>query len=192
MKLVLASQNKSKALEFNRILAPLNINVLPVGEVLDSFDVVENGTTFQENARIKARALRELCSNMAVIADDSGLCVDYLGGAPGVYSARYSGKGDTANNELVLKNLENVPMLDRTARFVAAICLIFEDGRLLEVEATCEGKIALEPRGENGFGYDSIFLVGDKTMAELSDTDKDIISHRGKALRLLYQKLVEH
>lgn len=191
MKFILASSNEHKVLEFDRILKPLGLEILPMNSVAKNIEIDESGSTFAENAKIKAEALRRVCKDFPVIADDSGICVDYLNGEPGIYSARYSGKGDIENNILLLKKLSGVPQKDRTARFVAAICVIFKDGRLLEIEESCEGKIAETPKGSLGFGYDPIFLVGEKTMAELSGAEKDAISHRGKALRRLASEILK-
>ena len=137
--------------------------------------------------------VRELkrATGLPALADDSGLSVDALGGAPGVYSARYAGEhgNDQKNNALLLKNLQAVPAQQRTARFVSSVCCVFPDGRQLTVRGACEGTIAFEPRGGGGFGYDPLFLVGGKTFGELTAQEKDRVSHRGNALRKLAQEL---
>ena len=196
MDFLIATHNMKKREEMSRILKPIGVNVLLAEEVgIELTDAEETGTTFEENAFIKAESgCRE--SNMPCIADDSGLSIDALDGAPGVYSARYSGGhgNDDKNNELVLKNLEGVPMDKRTARYVAAICCVFPDGRKITVRGECEGKIDTKMTGTGGFGYDPMFLPDayeGRTMAELSADEKDSISHRGKALRLLSKQLEE-
>lgn len=170
---------------------PWGIRVLTAEEAgVALTDVEETGQTFEENAYLKAESgCRE--SGLPCIADDSGLEVDALGGAPGVYSARYAGEhgNDQKNNALLLKNLQAVPAQQRTARFVSSVCCVFPDGRQLTVRGACEGTIAFEPRGGGGFGYDPLFLVGGKTFGELTAQEKDRVSHRGNALRKLAQEL---
>lgn len=182
MKYVMATHNPNKLLELQRILEPLHIEVTTA----DLQEVEETGTTFAENAFLKAQAACEQ-TGLPAVADDSGLAVDALDGAPGVYSARYAGPDatDAERMEKLLGELQNVPMEQRTARFVSAICVVYPDGERLDVEGVCEGRVAFEPRGCDGFGYDPIFLVGEKTYAELSPAEKDAISHRGRALREL-------
>ena len=186
MKMVLASNNAHKLIEFSRILTPLGYEIVSQKSVCPDLDVEENGATFAENARIKALALHEK-TGLACVADDSGLCVDALNGEPGVYSARYAGEGhdDAANNAKLLEKLAEVPEEQRTARFVSSICCILADGREICCEGACEGKIAREYHGNNGFGYDPIFMVGDKSFAELDGPAKDAVSHRGRALEKL-------
>lgn len=182
MKLLVATGNRHKLQEFSRILSPLGIKTVSPADVGVELDVEETGTTFSENARIKAEALYKL-TGLATVADDSGLCVDALDGRPGVYSARYM--GDAPHSEKIkglLGELENVPDDKRTARFMCAICGVLGDSDIIEASGSCEGKIAYEPSGEGGFGYDPIFLCGDKSFAALSDAEKDAVSHRGKAL----------
>ncbi|MGN0474155.1 MAG: XTP/dITP diphosphatase [Acutalibacteraceae bacterium] len=193
VKFVAATNNKNKLKEFARILEPLNIEVLTVSQCGgENIDPVEDGETFEANAIIKAKAFAEALG-MPALADDSGLCVDALDGAPGVYSARYSGEGDAANNALLLKNLEGVPMEKRTARFVCAICCAYPDGRYFTVRGECEGKIGFEPKGSDGFGYDPLFFIETgESFAEISGARKDSMSHRGKALRLLAERLEEN
>ena len=196
MDFLIATHNMKKRDELSRILKPVGVRALLAEEAgVDLTDVEETGTTFEENAFLKAQS-GCLESGMPCIADDSGLAVDALGGAPGVFSARYSGEhgNDDKNNELLLKNLKDVPMERRTARFVSAVCCVFPDGRKITVRGECEGKIAFDLKGNGGFGYDPLFLPEEyegKTMAQLTPEEKDAISHRGKALRLLSKKLEE-
>ena len=194
MKFIIATHNMKKQAEMQRILSPLGVEVLTAemaGVTLT--DVEETGATFEENAVLKAEnGCRE--SGLPCIADDSGLSVDFLGGEPGVYSARYSGThgDDEANIQKLLKKLEGVPEEKRTARFVSVVCVCFPDGRKLTVDGKCEGKIGFEKHGDNGFGYDPVFMVGKKSFAELSADEKDKISHRGNALRRLVRVLPEY
>lgn len=196
MDFLIATHNMKKRDELSRILKPVGVRALLAEEAgVDLTDVEETGTTFEENAFLKAQS-GCLESGMPCIADDSGLAVDALDGAPGVFSARYSGEhgNDDKNNELLLKNLKDVPMEQRTARFVSAVCCVFPDGRKITVRGECEGKIAFDLKGNGGFGYDPLFLPEEyegKTMAQLTPEEKDAISHRGKALRLLSKKLEE-
>ena len=196
MDFLIATHNMKKRDELSRILKPIGVNVLLAEEVgVDLTDVEETGTTFEENAYLKAKGGCDE-SGMPCIADDSGLAVDALDGAPGVYSARYSGEhgDDDKNNELLLENLKDVPLEKRTARFVSAVCCVFPDGRKITVRGEVEGKIAFDLKGSNGFGYDPMFLPDafpGKTMAELTAEEKDSISHRGNALRLLCKELEE-
>ncbi len=190
MKILIASHNKHKLCEMARILEPMGYEVVTDRDIgIELSDVEENGTTFLENARIKAKAGCEE-SGLPCIADDSGLCVDALGGEPGVYSARYCGVhgNDAANNEKLLLNLKDVQDEKRTARFVCAICVCFPDGSEITAEGNCEGKIGYEYRGNNGFGYDPLFMVGDKSFAEFTAEEKDAVSHRGNALKALKEK----
>ena len=196
MDFLIATHNMKKRDELSRILKPVGVRVLLAEEAgVDLTDVEETGTTFEENAFLKAQS-GCLESGMPCIADDSGLAVDALDGAPGVFSARYSGEhgNDDKNNELLLENLKDVPMERRAARFVSAVCCVFPDGRKITVRGECEGKIAFDLKGNGGFGYDPLFLPEEyegKTMAQLTPEEKDAISHRGKALRLLSKKLEE-
>lgn len=199
---LIATKNMKKREELQRILAPLGIRVRLAEELgLELTDVDETGATFEENALLKAKSgCAE--SGLPCIADDSGLEVDALGGEPGVYSARYAGEhgNDALNNQTLLKNLFDVPFELRGARFVCAACCVYPDGREYTLRGECEGKIGVAPKGKGGFGYDPIFLpVGlstglpadatRKSMAQLSDEEKDQISHRGKALKLLAQRI---
>lgn len=194
MKFIIATHNMKKRAEMERILSPLGIEVLTAEMAgITLTDVPETGETFEENAVLKAESgCRE--SGMPCIADDSGLAVDFLGGAPGVYSARYSGVhgNDEANIQKLLKNLEDVPEEKRTARFVCTVCVCFPDGRKFTVCGKCEGKIGFEKHGDGGFGYDPVFMVGEKSFAELSAQEKDKISHRGNALRKLAKVLPDY
>lgn len=194
MKFIMATNNAHKVIELSRILLPLGIEVVSAkdaGITLD--DVEETGTTFAENAFLKANSAYKK-TGMSVVADDSGLCVDALDGRPGVYSARYGGEGatDSEKNAKLLDELRNVDDANRTAHFTSAICCILEDGTRIDVEGICNGKIAFEPHGNGGFGYDPIFICGDKCYAELSGEEKDAISHRGIALRKLKADLEKY
>lgn len=196
---LIATKNMKKREELQRILAPLGIRVRLAEELgLELTDVDETGVTFEENALLKAKSgCAE--SGLPCIADDSGLAVDALNGEPGVYSARYAGEhgNDALNNETLLKNLIDVPFHLRGARFVSAACCVYPDGRAYTVRGECEGTIGFEPKGTGGFGYDPIFLPTDvsaedelgRSMAQFSDEEKDKISHRGKALKLLAQRI---
>ena len=187
---VLASGNEKKLGEMRRILEPMGIAVVTAAEQGFTDDIKETGSTFAENSLLKATTVCKALG-MPAIADDSGLCVDALDGAPGVYSARYAGEAhdDAANMNKLLDEMFDVPNRKRTARFVSVITLVMPDGRTLSVEGKCEGTIAHNPKGNNGFGYDPIFKVGFKTMAQLDDAKKDAISHRGNALRKLQAEL---
>ena len=189
MKVVLASQNKKKIKELRAILGEVmgdELEVLSLAEAGIYGDIEENGATFAENSQIKARVAAS--SGYIGIADDSGLVVDALGGAPGIYSARYAGEhgNDAANNEKLLRELDGVPSKARGAAFVCAVSCVFPDGKEpIVVEGRCPGVILTAPRGENGFGYDPLFYIPElkKSFAELSSEEKNAISHRGRALR---------
>lgn len=188
---IIATHNVKKLAELERILTPLGISVQTASQAGYSLpEVDETGTTFAENARLKAESAMRATGRPAV-ADDSGLVVDALGGAPGVYSARYAGPdaGDRDRYEKLLRELADVPDDRRTARFVSAVCCVFPDGTSIDVTGACEGRIARAPRGDGGFGYDPVFLVGDRSYAELTAAEKDEISHRGRALRALQDAL---
>ena len=194
MKIFIATKNQKKLTELSRILIPMGFEVLCEKDFNEDFpDVEENGTTFEENAIIKAAAGLNN-TGLISVADDSGICVDYLDGAPGIFSARYSGEhgDDQTNNEKLLAELSGVPMEKRTARYVAAIACVFPDGRKFTVRGECEGKIAFEPKGNNGFGYDPYFISELGVMAELTAEEKDRISHRGKALKLFKEELKKY
>ena len=193
MKIIAATTNKGKIREFQEILGELGYQVVSMHDEGIDVEVEETGTTFSENALIKARAIALLC-DYPVIADDSGLCVDYLDGAPGVYSARYSGEhgNDEMNNKKLLKELDGVPQEKRTAYYVAAIACVFPDGRQFTVRGECHGKIAFEESGNCGFGYDPLFISEKGCFGHLSAEEKDSISHRGKALRLFKEELLKY
>ncbi len=183
---VIATHNQNKLKELQRILAPLNIDVTTAQ--LD--EVEETGTTFSENAFLKAdAACRE--TGLPAVADDSGLMVDALNGEPGVYSARYAGEGasDLDRIHKLLENLKDVPKEKRTAKFVSAVCCVYPSGERIDVQGECPGSIAFAPQGNGGFGYDPVFLVGEKSFGELSAGEKDSISHRGRALAKLAAQL---
>lgn len=192
MVFVIATHNQKKLKELKRILNPLGLDAVTAEQAGFSLDEVEEtGSTFEENAALKAfSAYRQ--TQMPAVADDSGLEVDALNGAPGIYSARYAGENatDAQRNEKLLCALSDVPEEKRSARFVSAVCCVLPDGSSFTVRGTCEGKIAFAPRGKGGFGYDPVFLVeSGKTYAELDDSEKDTISHRGNALRLFAEEL---
>ncbi len=194
MQLIFASNNQGKIREVQAILKTCDgfedVTVLSLRDIGFTEDIVEDGTTFEENALIKARTVARL--GYTCIADDSGLEVDALDGAPGVYSARYSGGhgNDAENNRLVLKNLEGVPEERRTARFTCAIACATPDGTSFTVRASCEGRILHAEEGNGGFGYDPLFYVEEygKTLACVTPAEKNAISHRGKALRLFAER----
>lgn len=187
MKLIAATHNKNKLREFREILGPLGYEVLDEGEAGVDVEVEETGATFEENARLKAEAIHA-ATGEAALADDSGLCVDALGGEPGVFSARYGGLGtDGERTELLLKNLAGAPRERRTARFMCSIVFIGADGREITASGSVEGYIAEAPEGENGFGYDPVFFSPElgKTFAMASAAEKNAVSHRGRALAAL-------
>ena len=194
MKYIIATHNMKKRNELARILEPLGVEVLTAEQAgIELTDVEETGTTFEENARLKIESgCKE--SGMTCIGDDSGLVVDALDGAPGVYSARYAGDhgNDPANIALLLENMKDVPDEKRTARFMCTVCCTYPDGSEIVVSGKCEGKIGYEPKGDGGFGYDPVFMVGEKSFAELTKEEKDAISHRGVALRELVKVLPEY
>lgn len=185
-KIIAATKNRGKLKEIAQLLSDLPYDVISMTDAGMTDDIDESGATFEENALIKARAVWKVTGE-TVIADDSGLEVDHLGGAPGVYSARYAGEGatDADRNHKLLSALAGVPADKRSARFVCAAALIFPDGRELVVRGTCEGYIAEEPAGDNGFGYDPLFYVPEfgLTIAQMDAELKNSISHRGNALR---------
>ena len=185
MKFVIATHNKGKVVEFQRLLEPMGIEAV----MMDISEPEETGATFQENAFIKAEsACKE--TGLPAVADDSGLCVDYLGGAPGVYSARFAEPG--RRRLTVLEKLKGVPAEQRGAHFVSAVCCVFPNGDKIEAEGKCFGTIAFESRGENGFGYDSIFQQEGRTFGEMTAAEKDARSHRGKAFAAFEEKLREY
>ena len=191
-RIIFATSNEGKMKEIRLIMADSGYEVVSLKEAGISADIEENGTTFEENAVIKASAIAKLTGELAM-ADDSGLEVDYMDKAPGIYSARFLGE-DTdydIKNNYILDKLKDVPVEQRSARFVCAIALADAEGKAITKRATIEGYIGYEIRGENGFGYDPIFFLPEygKTSAEISPEEKNAISHRGKALRLMAQKL---
>lgn len=192
-QLIVASRNKKKIREIEEIASSFGLDVISRDEAgIPPFEIEESGVTFEENSLLKAKAIMEL-SGLPAVADDSGLEVDWLGGAPGVISARFAGEAcdDLANNRKLLELLEGVPAAKRTARFVSVITLAFPDGRTLVARGVTEGHILEEARGEGGFGYDPLFvpLGMECTYAQLSPDEKNKISHRGKALASLRQLL---
>ena len=191
-RFVLASHNRAKLIEMGDILGELGIRVISQAEAGVDVEPEETGSTFEENAVIKAKAVMA-ASGLPAVADDSGLMVDALGGAPGVFSARYSGghdRSDADRNALLLKNLEHEE--HRSAKFVSVIAVAWPDGRVLTARGEVHGEIAREERGQNGFGYDPLFRLPDgRHMAELSSEEKNGISHRGNALRELKRELTE-
>jgi XTP/dITP diphosphohydrolase len=184
MKLLIATHNRGKRTEYRELLAGLGLKLLTLDDAGIADDVEENGATFRENAQLKALSYARL-SGLLTLADDSGLEVDALNGAPGVLSKRYAGEGktDAERNVYLLQRLHAVPRAERAARFRCVIVIAEPNGTTHTAEGTCEGEIAFEPRGTNGFGYDPIFIVKEKGvhLAELSATDKNRISHRGRA-----------
>ncbi|UAL51226.1 MULTISPECIES: XTP/dITP diphosphatase [Metabacillus] len=191
-EVIIATKNAGKLIEFQSILSQYDLKAISLLDLEDSPEVEETGSTFEENAVLKAEAISKLYGKMA-IADDSGLSVDYLGGEPGVYSARYAGaeKSDAANIEKVLLKLKGVSKEERNARFRCALALSEPGRETVTVEGSVEGYITEEPVGGNGFGYDPIFLVKDKakTMAQLTKEEKNKISHRAVALQKLAKLL---
>ena len=191
--IVISTGNAHKLEEIGAILRDLDYNIHSLKDVnLDNLEIEENGKTFEHNALIKARTVAKL-TNMITIADDSGLEVDAIGKKPGIYSSRYAGENatDAENREKLLKALKNTAASHRTARFVCCIAVVFPDGKEFVVRGTCEGTIAFEEKGDNGFGYDSLFIVDNynKTFAELPSSIKNAISHRAKALELMKDEL---
>jgi XTP/dITP diphosphohydrolase len=193
-KLIVATKNRGKIVEIKQVLSGLPFEIMSMTEAGIDIDVVEDGTTFEENSLKKAL---EICkvSNSIVMADDSGLEVDFLNGAPGIYSARFAGPdaSDEDKNNKLLTLMKDVPFEKRTARFVCAIAVAFPDGNSFAVRGTCEGFIDFECKGNNGFGYDPLFFLQqyNRTMAEIDANDKNTISHRGKALAQMQAKLSE-
>lgn len=197
-KIIFATGNAGKMKEIRMILADLRINgeeaeILSMKEAGIDTEIIEDGRTFAENAIIKAKAVAACAEGAIVLADDSGLEIDYLNKEPGIYSARYLGE-DTSYHEKntnLIGRLTGVPDKDRTARFVCAIACVLPDGEVMTEEATIEGRIGYEEKGRNGFGYDPIFIVPeyDKSTAQLTEEEKNEISHRGKALRGMKRQL---
>ncbi len=196
MRFIIATHNAHKLLELRRILEPLGIEAVTDTDLgIQLPEVDETGETFAENAYLKAASACAF-SGLPAIADDSGLMVDALDGAPGVYSARYAGENGTDEqcNIKLLDALKDVPAEQRGAQFVSAICCVFPDGDTVTANGIVRGSIGYAPKGENGFGYDPLFVTVEydgKTSAEISDAEKDAISHRGKALRAFVPQLQE-
>lgn len=189
MRLIIASSNKGKIREFSQLLSPLGYEVVSAKDSGIDIDVEETGTTFAENSAIKARAIYELCHE-CVLADDSGLCVDALDGAPGVYSARYGGlETEGERTAHLLENMKDIPMDSRDAHFMCTICFIYSDGREIAVEGRVDGKIAFAPEGTNGFGYDPVFLYNGVSFASVPAEVKNKVSHRANALKALLNEL---
>jgi len=195
MIIVAATQNKHKIEEIAAITKPFGMEIISRKDAgVPDFEVEEDGETFEENSEKKARVIMEACGQVT-IADDSGLVVDALGGAPGVYSARYAGEdgNDAKNNVKLLAVLSDVPMEERTAKFVSVITMVYPDGSKLVARGECRGHIIFEEKGDNGFGYDPLFVPEGftKTFAELTAEEKNKISHRASALRELERLLKE-
>ena len=203
MDFILATNNMKKLAEMQRILSPLGINVVTAKMLgIELPEVVEDGDTFEANAKIKAESACKI-TGLPAIADDSGLCVDYLGGYPGIYSARFANieihgnecvdneknADDEDNNNLLLEKLQGVAENDRTAYYVCAISCIFPDGKEISVRGECHGIIGFERDGNAGFGYDPLFIINGKSFGKYEGEEKDKISHRGKALRSLAGEL---
>lgn len=188
-KIIFATGNENKMKEIRMILSDLGMPILSMKEAGISVDVVEDGSTFEENALIKATEIAKEVENCIVLADDSGLEIDYLNKEPGIYSARYAGENTSYDikNNLLLERLNGVPDEKRTARFVCAIAAAFPDGSTEVVRGTIEGRIGYEIAGENGFGYDPIFYVPEYgcTTAQMDPETKNLLSHRGNALRAM-------
>ncbi|MEG0912353.1 MAG: RdgB/HAM1 family non-canonical purine NTP pyrophosphatase [Oscillospiraceae bacterium] len=188
---VVATNNAHKLTEIREILANVGCECVSLKEAGININIIESGKTFSENARIKARAVYDICKR-PTIADDSGLCVDALDGAPGIFTARYAGAGcdSEKNMDKLLGELAGIPTQDRTARFVSAVCAILADGTECEAIGCVEGYIGTQPSGSGGFGYDPIFkLPNNVGIAEISERKKNAVSHRGRAIRKLAFKL---
>ena len=202
MRIVFATGNQDKMREIREILSDLDMEIVSMEEAGVYMDVNESGTSFSENSQIKATVIaqelqdRNQQAGTIVMADDSGLEVDYLHKEPGIYSARYLGKDTsyTEKNNTIIERLHGVPDEKRTARFVCAIAAVMPDGMILSTNESMEGQIGYEISGQNGFGYDPIFFLPEygKTAAELSEEEKNKISHRGKALRAIEKMIREH
>ncbi|RII32817.1 XTP/dITP diphosphatase [Clostridium chromiireducens] len=199
-KLILASNNKKKIKEMKEILKDLDIEVMSLENEKIDIDVVEDGNTFEENAKKKAKEIYEYViergdKDFIVLADDSGLAVEYLNGEPGIYSARYAGEhgNDAKNNEKLLENLRGVEATDRTAKFICQLAMFTDQGEYFKVTGEVEGRIIEELHGEGGFGYDPLFFYEplDKTFGELTSEEKNHISHRGVALKKLKKVISE-
>ena len=195
MKVVLASKNPHKLVEISKITQQFNIELVLQSELGIDLDVEETGTTFEENSLLKAKAVME-ATGLPALADDSGIAVDALDGAPGIYSARYGfdeSLDDWGRMMLLLKNTENVPDGSRQAQFVCVITMVMPDGQIIQARGEAHGELLRQPTGKNGFGYDPIFYYPPlgKGFAELSPEEKNQVSHRAEALKLFYKKLTE-
>ncbi|MBP1551490.1 MAG: XTP/dITP diphosphatase [Oscillospiraceae bacterium] len=190
MVFAVATNNQKKLKEIQRILDSFGITAKTLKELGIAVEIEENGTTFEENAVIKAKTIAQM-ANLPTISDDSGLEVDALSGAPGVYTARFAGENatDDENIDKLLHEMKDVEKNDRTARFVSAVCLYMPDGRHTVCRGTCEGWIGYERIGDGGFGYDPVFMVNEISYSQMSPEAKDAISHRGSALRQLKDKI---
>ncbi|MBQ3147661.1 MAG: RdgB/HAM1 family non-canonical purine NTP pyrophosphatase [Oscillospiraceae bacterium] len=195
MKVVLASKNPHKLVEISKITEKFGMELILQSQLGVDIDVEETGTTFEENSFLKAEAVMK-ATGLPALADDSGIAVDALNGEPGVYSARYGfdeSLDDWGRLELLLKNTEHVPDGQRQAQFVCVITMVTPDGKTIQARGEIHGELTREPRGENGFGYDPIFFYPpyEKTTAEMAPEEKNAVSHRGNALRVLNDKLKE-
>ncbi|MBE5914320.1 XTP/dITP diphosphohydrolase [Pseudobutyrivibrio sp. C4] len=195
-KVIFATGNANKMREIREILGEEDFEILSMKEAGIDIDIVEDGATFEENSLIKSRAIAAVAKDAIVLADDSGLEIDALNKEPGIYSARYMGE-DTSydiKNANLIERLDGVEKQDRSARFVCAVSAVFPDGEDAVVRGTIEGYIGWEPMGTNGFGYDPIFYLWDKDVstASLSPEDKNAISHRGQALRMIKEVIYKH
>ena len=195
-RIIFATGNANKMREIREILGEEKYDIQSMKEAGIDVDIVEDGTTFEENSLIKARAIAKEATDAIVLADDSGLEIDALNKEPGIYSARYMGE-DTSydiKNANLIERLDGVEKEDRSARFVCAVSAVFPDGKEAVVRGTIEGYIGWEPMGENGFGYDPIFYLWDKDVstASISPEEKNAISHRGQALRMIKEEIVKH
>lgn len=191
-QVILATHNKHKVEELSALLAPLKIRVFSAADFPELPDVIEDGSTFEENAIKKAKEIAQF-TGISAIADDSGLCVDALNGEPGIFSARYAGEhgNDQANNQKLLERMSDIPDDQRTAYFISVIAFANTDGSVHTFSGTCKGKILREARGSNGFGYDPLFYIPElgMTMAELSPQEKNRVSHRARAYQRFLQWL---
>ncbi len=193
MRIIAATTNQGKVKEIQAILKDLNIDIVAQEDAGLDIEIEETGTTFEQNALIKARAVSMMCDE-PVLADDSGLCVEALGGEPGVYSARYAGE-DASDEERMKKVLRELGgTKNRKAKFVTVMAIVFPDGTELTAQGEAEGEITYEPRGQGGFGYDPIFYSGEiqKTFAQATEEEKNRVSHRKRALETLYEKLEQN
>ena len=198
MEIVAATNNSHKVRELTVLFEGMDASLVTLKEIGFTDEIIEDGKTFLENARIKAMAVHK-ATGLACIADDSGLCVDALGGEPGIYSARYASENDensddAKNSEKLLSKLLEVPDNERTARFISALCFIDADGTEISAIGKCEGIISKEARGEGGFGYDPLFFFPafGKTFGELSQEEKNSVSHRANAVKILKEKLSDY